>query len=193
MFAKAFSTAFGLTFIAELGDKTQIAVLTLSARYGFLPVFAGAVAAFIVLNALAVTVGALLARVIPVAVVRYVSAGVFILFGLLSFRPEKEREEEAEEEEIRRLRTRNPFLTTVGVIALMELGDKTQLSLVAMTSRFEAPIAVFLGGTLALALASLIGALVGKWLSRFIPEKYLRWASGAVFIVFGVLIATGVL
>jgi putative Ca2+/H+ antiporter (TMEM165/GDT1 family) len=39
---EAFGAAFGLTFIAELGDKTQIAVLALSARYGFTPVFLGA-------------------------------------------------------------------------------------------------------------------------------------------------------
>lgn len=185
MIGKAFGTAFGLTFIAELGDKTQIAILTLSARYGFLPVFLGAAVAFAVLNALAVTAGALLARYVPEAVLRYVSAGVFVVFGLLSFRPEKEEEEERT--------AKNPFVTSLLVVSLMELGDKTQLSLVALTSRFKAPFFVFLGGTTALWLTSLIGALAGKGLAKVIPFKYVRWLSGVVFVAFSILIAVGVL
>jgi putative Ca2+/H+ antiporter (TMEM165/GDT1 family) len=184
---EAFAVAFGLTFIAELGDKTQIAVLTLSARYGFRQVFLGACLAFIVLNGLAVTVGEVLARYVPADVIRYVSAAIFIVFGLLSFRPEKE----PSGEETRA--TRSPFLTALLTIALMELGDKTQLGLVALTTRFKDPVFVFLGGTLALILATFIGAIVGHGLSQVIPLKYIRWASGVVFIAFGILIAAGVI
>lgn len=186
MIAKAFGAAFGLTFIAELGDKTQIAILTLSARYGYLPVFIGAAAAFALLNGLAVTVGALIAEYVPRDVIRYVAAGVFVLFGLLSFRGEKEEEERKES-------TRNPLITSFLVVALMELGDKTQLSLVALTSRYKYPFFIFLGGTLALWLTSLIGALVGEGLSRVIPMKWVRIASGVIFIVFGILMAVGVI
>jgi len=188
MILKAFGTAFGVTFIAEFGDKTQIAILTLSARYGYLPVFLGAGAAFVIMNALAVTVGEVLARYVPKDVIQYVSAGIFIIFGLLSFLPEKEN---GETERVKK--PRGPFLTTLAVIALMELGDKTQLALVAMTSRLKEPVFIFLGGTLALFLTSFIGAIAGKWLSRAVPFKWIRWASGIVFITFGILIATGVL
>lgn len=187
---KAFGTAFGLTFIAELGDKTQIAVLTLSARYGFWPVFLGATVAFVVLDAMAVTVGALIARLVPELVIRYISAAIFILFGVLAFRPEKCEEQEEEEEDAGK---RNAFLTTLFMIMLMELGDKTQLSLVAMTSRFKSPVFVFLGGTLALIAASALGAIIGKGLSGVLPMKWIKWGSGVVFIVFGILIATGLL
>jgi len=184
---KAFGTAFGLTFIAEMGDKTQVAILTLAARFGWLPVFLGAALAFVVLDALAVTVGAILGAYIPADVIRYLSAAVFIIFGLFSFRPIKEEDEAAPQG------TRKPFITAFLYIALMELGDKTQLSLVALTSRFKMPFWVFLGGTLALLLTSFIGAIIGKWLSNIIPVKWIRWASGVVFIVFGILIAVGVL
>lgn len=184
---KAFGTAFGLTFIAELGDKTQIAVLTLAARYGWLPVFIGAASAFVILDALAVTVGGVIGRYVPPDIVRYVSAAVFIVFGLLSFRKEKEEEEEAPKT------ARSPFLTAFLYVALLELGDKTQLSLVALTSRFKMPFWVFLGGTLALVLAAFIGAIIGKWLSRVVPMKWIRWISGVIFIAFGILIAFGVL
>jgi putative Ca2+/H+ antiporter (TMEM165/GDT1 family) len=85
VFAKAFGAAFGLNFIAELGDKTQVGILTLSARYGFAPVFVGAALAILALNALAVTAGALIARYVPETVVRYLAAALFItsLIGAL--------------------------------------------------------------------------------------------------------------
>lgn len=185
MFAKAFGAAFGLNFIAELGDKTQIAILTLSARYGFVPVFVGAALAFLILDALAVTVGVVIAEYVPETVIRYLAAAVFIIFGLLSFRPEKEEKREKT--------TKSPLLTSLLVVALMELGDKTQLSLVALTSKYRAPLAVFLGGTAALWITSLIGALVGEGLGRLIPFKWVRIASGIIFIIFGVLIAVGIL
>lgn len=189
MIWKAFGASFGLTFIAELGDKTQLAILTLAARFGWLPVFLGAAVAFAVLDALAVTVGVVLARFIPEEVIRYVSAAVFIIFGLLSFRPDNDEEEE----EAKEAGGRGPFLTSLAMVALMELGDKTQLSLVALTSKYRAPFFIFLGGTLALLLTSFIGAILGKGLSRIVPLKWIRWLSGAVFIIFGVLIAFDVL
>jgi putative Ca2+/H+ antiporter (TMEM165/GDT1 family) len=183
---KAFGTAFGLTFIAELGDKTQIAVLTLSARYGWVPTFLGAALAFVILDGLAVTVGELLARFVPSDVIRYVSAAIFIVFGILSFLPSREKEPEAPPS------TRRPFLTALVYIGLMELGDKTQLSMVALTSRFKMPVWVFLGGTIALILSAFIGAIVGKYLGHYLPIKWIRWISGVIFIVFGILIAVGV-
>jgi putative Ca2+/H+ antiporter (TMEM165/GDT1 family) len=183
--AKAFGAAFGLTFIAEFGDKTQVAILTLSSRYGFLPVFLGASVAFVILNGLAVTVGEIIAKFVPTDVIRYLAAAIFIIFGLLSFRPDKEEKQESV--------TKNPFVTTLLVVALMEFGDKTQLSLLALTSKYKAPFFVFLGGTAALLITSLIGALVGKGLGRVIPFKWVRIACGVIFIIFGILIAVGVL
>jgi len=185
MFAKAFGQAFGLTFIAEFGDKTQIAILTLSARYGVLPVFLGAAIAFAILNGIAVFVGVLLNRYVPAHVIRYIAGGIFILFGLLSFRPEREETKEKT--------TRSPILTALLVVGLMEIGDKTQLALVALTAKFASPMAIFLGGTLALWSTSLIGALLGEGLGRVIPFKWVRVLSGVVFIVFGILMITGVL
>lgn len=186
MFFKVFAEAFGITFIAEFGDKTQIAILTLSARYGIMPVFLGAAIAFVILNAIAVALGVVVHRYVPEQVIRYVAAGIFIIFGLLALRPEKEEEEGAG------VSRRNPLLTAMLMVGLLELGDKTQISLLALSSKYAMPVAVFLGGTLALWTTSLIGALVGEGLGRVLPFKWIRLASGVVFITFGVLVATGV-
>ena len=186
MFVTALGAAFGLTFIAELGDKTQIAILNLSARYGILPVFVGAAAAFVVLNAIAVSAGLLLYRLVPHDVIRYVSAGIFIVFGIISIVRSGGSERETRP-------ARNPLLTAFLLVALLEFGDKTQLALVALTARYDAPLAVFLGGTAALWLTSIIGAVVGEGLGRVIPFKWVEIGSGVVFIAFGILIAVSVI
>ena len=182
MWWNALLTAFGLTFVAELGDKTQIIILTLAARHGFKQVFLGAAAAFALLNALAVSVGVLLYRVLPEEVIKYSVSAIFILFGILSLLPEREKDEAEETKE-----RRGPILSSFLLIGLMDLGDKTQLSLVALTAKYSQPFFVFIGGTLALWLASLIAALVGAGVSKIISQRWLRRISGIIFIAFGVI------
>ena len=187
MWWNALLVAFGLTFVAELGDKTQLVILTLSAKYGFKHVFLGAASAFALLNALAVSVGVLLYEFVPDGVIKYTVSGVFILFGLFMLLPERKGEELVEDEEENARKARGPFLTAFLLVCLMELGDKTQLSLLALTAKYSQPLFVFIGGTLALWATSLIGALVGTGLGRFIPQVWMRRISGVIFIAFGIV------
>jgi putative Ca2+/H+ antiporter (TMEM165/GDT1 family) len=180
MWWKAFLAALGLLFVAELGDKTQLVILALASRHRWQVVFAGASAAFALLNALAVTVGTALYEILPERVLKYAVAALFILFGLLTLLGRDK--DEAEED---RISSRNPFLSTFLLISLMELGDKTQLSLLALTAKYSYPFFVFLGGTLALCLTSLIGALAGTGISRLISPSWMRRISGMVFLAFG--------
>jgi putative Ca2+/H+ antiporter (TMEM165/GDT1 family) len=167
--------------VAELGDKTQIIILTLAARHGFKQVFIGAAAAFALLNLLAVSVGVLLYRVLPEEIIKYSVSAIFIIFGILALLPEREKDEAEEINE-----RRGPILTSFLMVGLMELGDKTQLSLVALTSKYSQPVLVFIGGTLALWLASLIAALIGAGLGKMISQVWLHRISGVIFIAFGI-------
>jgi putative Ca2+/H+ antiporter (TMEM165/GDT1 family) len=78
-----FWTTFLTVFLAELGDKTQLAAMTATARSGaLLIVFLAASAALICATAIGVAVGGALFRVVPVGIVKYAAGGVFILVGL---------------------------------------------------------------------------------------------------------------
>jgi putative Ca2+/H+ antiporter (TMEM165/GDT1 family) len=182
MWWNALLAALGLTFVAELGDKTQIIILTLAARHGFKQVFIGAAAAFALLNLLAVSVGVLLYRVLPEEIIKYSVSAIFIIFGILSLLPQREKYEAEETKE-----RRGPILSSFLLVGLMELGDKTQLSLVALTAKYSQPFSVFIGGTLALWLASLIAALIGAGLGKMISQLWLRRISGIIFIAFGII------
>ncbi len=76
-------TAFGMVFLAELGDKTQLAAMMLSAESGSIwSVFLGSSLALVFSTLLAVTLGAALTRLIPADYIRLGAGIVFIVLGL---------------------------------------------------------------------------------------------------------------
>ena len=77
-------TTFGLVFLAELGDKTQLATLSLAAPgHSRLSVFLGAAGALVLTSALAALVGEGLARVIPPPWIQRAAGVAFIFMGLV--------------------------------------------------------------------------------------------------------------
>ena len=83
------------------------------------------------------------------------------------------------------------FLTTFGVMFLAEIGDKTQLAVISCTSRYRSPWVVFAGAALALLTATAIGTFVGSFLPALVGERMIRFVSGGLFILFGVLVLMG--
>jgi putative Ca2+/H+ antiporter (TMEM165/GDT1 family) len=74
---------------------------------------------------------------------------------------------------------------------LAELGDKTQLTVLSLSSRFRSPLAVFLGAAIAMILATGLGVAVGSFLPSLIGDKAIRYVSGSLFILFGILVLSG--
>ena len=80
---KLIASTFGVVFLAELGDKTQLAAMTMSASSRKpLSVFIGASVALAAVSAIGVAVAGGLAEVVPMTVVRKVSAGLFVVIGI---------------------------------------------------------------------------------------------------------------
>jgi Ca2+/H+ antiporter, TMEM165/GDT1 family len=78
-----FLTAFAAIFIAELGDKTQIAMITMSAASkNPLSIFLGGASALVLLTGIAVLGGEIIARYIPEAVLSKAAAVLFVLIGV---------------------------------------------------------------------------------------------------------------
>jgi putative Ca2+/H+ antiporter (TMEM165/GDT1 family) len=80
---KLLGSAFGLIFLAELGDKTQLATLALAASgKSRLVVFLGAVSALVLTSAIAAVAGEAIARVVPVVWLRRVAGAAFVVLGV---------------------------------------------------------------------------------------------------------------
>lgn len=77
-------STFALLFVAELGDKTQLAVISMTAKHKMpLWVFLGAALALTAVTALGVLGGGLLTRFIPEMVLRKIAAVLFVGMGIL--------------------------------------------------------------------------------------------------------------
>ena len=82
------------------------------------------------------------------------------------------------------------LLSTFITIFIAELGDKTQLATLTMSGTSSRPLAVFLGSSTALVLASLIGALAGGSISNFVPEIFLKSIASVTFFILGIRLFT---
>jgi putative Ca2+/H+ antiporter (TMEM165/GDT1 family) len=176
-------SSFGIIALAELGDKTQLTVICLSANKRAKTVFIGAVLAFALVDGVSALIGGTIAALIPTQWIGIGAGIAFLFFGAYSLLQKSE--------EVRVDNRSVNMAHSFSLIALMELGDKTQLSAIALAAEYDAPIMVFVGVMLALALLTAIGIAVGAVISRFIPMKYVKIGSSVVFIVFGVLFLWG--
>ena len=83
------------------------------------------------------------------------------------------------------------FWITFGTIFLAEMGDKTQLAALTMSAETRLPLSVFLGASAALCVVTLLGVLLGTFLTHWLPEGLLKKIAGASFILIGGLILWG--
>jgi len=176
------ASTFTLLFLAEIGDKSQLIAMTLAHRYRIAPVLAGTFAAFALLNALAVILGEGLSRVVPREVVLVAAGMLFLLFAYRTWRTGDEDEQTAAISS-----RRSVWLTSFTLIFVAELGDKTQLAMIALAAESGALWSVFLGGTLALWSVSVLGVVVGRTLLRRIPTRSVHRSAAVLFLLFGLL------
>ncbi len=83
------------------------------------------------------------------------------------------------------------LIATFTSIFLAELGDKTQIAAIVMTSKTNKPLTVFIGSMIAFAVITLIGVTFGAGLTKFVPIDYIKYLSAIAFIAIGILILTG--
>lgn len=201
----ALLSALGLLFIAELGDKTQLAVVTQTCKFRRpWAVFWGASLALTLVTLLGALGGRLLGEFIPASVLRASAATAFIVMGLFIAREARRAgtctlpgeacavSDNSIKPAITRSLDWRAFSVTFGLLFVAELGDKTQLAVLTLATKYSSPWAVFAGGALALSLVTALGVLGGEGLCRIIPEGLLLWISAAAFIVMGLLMFLGI-
>ena len=202
----ALLAAFGLVFVAELGDKTQLAVITQTCKYRRpWAVFWGASLSLTVVTLIGALGGELLGRLIPQSLLRTIAAIAFVVMGALIGREASRAGRNTigdacelpleGEDTCATLQAQNwkAFGSTFGLLFVAELGDKTQLSVLSLASKYNSPWLVFLGGSAALTAVTALGAIGGQGLCSLIPERVILWISAAAFVVMGILMGIGVL
>ena len=191
MFMEAFLSSTFAVAIAEIGDKTQLLALFLAARYGRPYVISlGVLVATLVNHALSAWLGAVLADVIPAEWIKWLVGGSFIAIGLWLLIPDKE------DDNMGGFANYGPFVATLVLFFLAEIGDKTQIATVILAAKFSADmwmtLAVIAGTTFGMLLANVPVIFAGKWLMDKLPLGLAHKAACVLFIVLGVATLVGV-
>ncbi len=80
------------------------------------------------------------------------------------------------------------FLSTFALIFIAELGDKTQIAALVLSTRAQSPAApwvIFAAGSLALISTTAIAVLAGSFASKWIAPQHVRWGAGSLFLAAG--------
>ncbi len=180
LFFKVFLTEF----IAEMGDKTQLMLIALTSKYKLRDIILGTAAAILVLNGLAVLAGGLVSEFIPDWLIKTIAALAFLYFAASTIAGDDDDEGEEEGKSKIKFAPLAVFCT----FFVAELGDKTQLTTITFGANegMGAALIVWLGSSLGLFAADILGMLVGYLLKSKMPEGLLNTLAFAIFSVFGV-------
>lgn len=178
-------SAFGVIFVAELGDKTQFLALGFGARHGLRTVLIGLTIGYASAGALAALVGGVLGATLPERPLGIAAGLLFVAFAVATFLDRGG--EDDDDSDGRVFGVRSVVISIALSIAVGELGDKTQLATAALAARSN-PVAVWVGATAGEVTAGAIGAIAGLKLGARLHPRTLRLASAVMFAVFGVVI-----
>ncbi len=176
-----FIRAFVMIFIAEMGDKSQILAMTFATKYNVKKVMIGLFVGILLNHIIAVFIGSQLSMFIPLNVVTFLAGLIFIVFGLFSLHIKTDDEIKVKETKF------GPIITIALLFFLGELGDKTQLTAITLSSDATYPFIILVGTVSGMLLTSILGIYLGIKFGRKIPVVYMKLASSFIFVLFGVL------
>ncbi|MDQ3937603.1 MAG: TMEM165/GDT1 family protein [Chloroflexota bacterium] len=187
---EALAVAFGVIFLAELGDKTQLMLLAFATRYRAVPVVVGVVVASALVMGASVLVGAALGSFVSGQLMQLIGGLIFLVFAAWTLIEREEVEQDVEAVARGRPRPRTwlrASAVVAGAFVLAELGDKSMLAALTLGAQGQ-PLATWAGATLAEIAVGLIAVVVGRQLGTRLPRRVLRYVGAAAFAMFGVLL-----
>lgn len=174
--------SFLLVFAGEMGDKTQLLALVLTARYRK-PwiILAGVFTATILNHALASWAGGWVATWLSPEQLKWTLVLTFFGFAAWILIPDKA-------EDVSESSRYGAFVTTVITFFMAEMGDKTQLATVALGARYPSIVLVTLGTTAGMMASNALAIFLGDSLLKRIPMMWIRRFASALFVIFGLLV-----
>jgi putative Ca2+/H+ antiporter (TMEM165/GDT1 family) len=185
---EAFLVSAGIVALAEIGDKTQLLALILSARFRRpVPIILGILVSTLANHALAGYVGAWVAAKVGPDLMRWILGLSFLAMAVWILIPDKVDDEATSQ------RARfGIFGTTAIAFFLLEMGDKTQIATIALAAKYPSLVAVVAGTTVGMMLANVPAVLLGEVASKKLPLKLVHGIAAALFAVLGILVLLGV-
>jgi putative Ca2+/H+ antiporter (TMEM165/GDT1 family) len=174
--------SFGVIFVAELGDKSQLMALTFATRFSIRSVLIGITAATALVHLASVAIGYGLGTALPTQWINLAAAIAFVVFGLWTLRGDALTDDE--QDKVNRVGKR--AIIAVGTaFFLAELGDKTMLATITLATDYGW-LGTWIGSTLGMVAADALAIVVGRALGKRLPENVIRIGAAILFFVFGI-------
>ncbi|MER7441149.1 MULTISPECIES: TMEM165/GDT1 family protein [Micromonospora] len=180
-FLAALVLSFGVIFVAELGDKSQLMALAFATRFKPVPVLIGITVATTVVHLASVAIGAGLGSVLPTDWISLIAGVAFLGFAAWTLRGDTLTEAERRKAE---KATRSAIITVGVAFFLAELGDKTMLATITLATQ-HGWVGTWIGSTVGMVAADALAILVGRLLGRRLPEKVIQYGAAALFAISG--------
>ena len=171
--------SFGVIFVAEIGDKSQLMAMTYALRYKWWIVLLAITVATTAVHAVSVFFGHFLGLSIPSNVMSIVAGIAMLIFGLWTLRGDSL--DDAEQGKADRV-GKSVFFAVMSSFFLAELGDKTMLATITLSAHSNW-LGVWIGSTIGMVAADALAIAIGALLGKHLPERTI--AIGASVLFFG--------
>ena len=190
-----FLVSFIMIFIAELGDKTQLLVLSFSSSVKTRNIILGIALGSFFSHGIAILCGShigVLDNETFRVVIKFITYSSFILIGIASLLPRKEKIKDDDKKsgilkKIFHLRINYTLIIPLSII-VSQLGDKTFLASLGFGIQYpNYKLMLILGAILGMIASDSIAIISGKFLNKYISEEKMKRFSGILFLLFGLI------
>ena len=202
-----FLISFVLIFFSELGDKTQILVLSFSTKKKATHILLGVALGSLLSHGVAIIFGSSVANLgndVFVFYLKFITYLSFIVLGILGFKHSQKdntpknisTRNNSKSHFISFINslTRNCILLVACSIAIGELGDKTFLASIGLGIQYPLyKVSLICGAICGMLLSDSIAIFFGKWLGSKIPASTIEFLSNIIFLTFGICGLVGLL
>ena len=193
-FLYPFFVAFSMIFFAELGDKTQLLVLSFSAKNRAYKILLGVALGTFFSHGIAILFGSSLASFSSSSFQFYLQFFTycsFIIFGIIGFFPEKKVSTSSSKSKVSffnklsHLSFGAVIIVAISIV-IGELGDKTFLASLGLGLEYPVyKFSLICGSIFGMCMSNLLAIFCGKFLSKHLKPSFVSILSNIIFLVFG--------
>ena len=186
-----FFVSFFFFFLSELGDKTQLLVLSFSTKDRAKNILLGVAIGTFFSHGLAIIFGSKLGSLgddnfrFYLEIFTYIS---FLLFGIFGFIPEKETTNNSKSsflQKVTNIKLNYIFIIAISIV-IGELGDKTFLASLGLGVKYPAyKISLIMGSIMGMVLSNSFALFFGRFLGNKFNPKFVKVLSNILFLLFG--------
>lgn len=179
-----FLISTSIVALAEMGDKTQLLALLLSARFRKpIPILIAILLATLINHGISAVLGQWITTVLSPEILVWVLAAGFIGMAFWMLIPDELDDETAS---INKWQKFGVFGATFILFFLAEIGDKTQIATVALAARYDSIFWVMLGTTLGMMIANAPAVFIGNKLAERLSILLIHKIGAVIFLIVGV-------